>query len=66
MSTKSLLTRLEAAQPVVAQRDLYYRGDQRLRFMIDRVDGTVMGFRSNLARVAVNAVAERIRLQDGT
>lgn len=64
MSTKSLLTRLEAAQPVVARRDLYYRGDQRLRFMIDRVDGTVMGFRSNLARVAVNAVAERIRLQD--
>lgn len=64
MSMKSLLTRLEQAQPVLARRDMYFRGDQPLRFMVDRVDPTVMGFKSNLARVAVNAVAERIRLED--
>lgn len=64
MSMKSLLTRLELAQPVLARRDMYFRGDQPLRFMVDRVDPTVMGFKSNLARVAVNAVAERIRLED--
>ena len=66
MSTRSMLARLEAAQPIVARRDMYYRGDQVLRFMVDRVDGSVMGFRSNLARVAVNAVAERIWLRDVT
>ncbi|MGV0390080.1 phage portal protein [Corynebacterium phoceense] len=66
MSTRSLLDRLDAVQPVVARRDRYYRGAQSLRFMVDKVDGTVMGFKSNLARVAVQAVAERIRLQDVT
>lgn len=64
MSISSVLTRLDMAQPVVAKRDRYYRGDQVLRFMVDKVDPKVMGFRSNLARVAVNAVAERIRLVD--
>ena len=64
MSTSSLLTRLDAAQPLVARRDMYYRGAQPLRFMVDKVDVGVMGFRSNLAKVAVNAVAERIRLED--
>lgn len=64
MSTASLLTRLEAVQPVVARRNMYYRGEQPLRFMVDKVDPKVMGFRSNLAKVAVNAVAERIRLED--
>ena len=64
MSTASLLTRLEAVQPVVARRNMYYRGQQPLRFMVDKVDPKVMGFRSNLAKVAVNAVAERIRLED--
>lgn len=66
MSTASLLTRLEAAQPVIARRNLYLTGSQPLRFMADRIDPKVMGFRSNLARVAVTAVAERIHLVDVT
>ena len=64
MSTKTLLTRLEAAQPVIRWRDMYYRGAQPLRFMVDKVDPNVMGFRSNLSKVAVQAVAERVRLED--
>lgn len=66
MSTKSLLTRLELAQPVIRRRDLYYRGAQPLRFLVDKLDPQVMGFKSNLAKVAVGAVAERIRLEDVT
>lgn len=64
MSTASLLTRLDAAQPLIARRDMYYRGLQPLRFMANKIDPQVMGFRSNLARVAVNAVSERIQLED--
>lgn len=63
MSTESLLTRLEAVQPVISRRATYYEGRNPLRFMIDKVDRSVIGFSSNLAKVAVNAVAERIRLE---
>lgn len=63
MSTESLLTRLEAAQPVIDYRARYYEGRNPLRFMVDKVDRRVIGFNSNLAKVAVNAVAERIRLE---
>lgn len=66
MGTKELLTRLEQAQPLIAKRDMYYRGDQPLRFMTDRVDPKISGFQSNLAKVAVTAVGERIRLEDVT
>lgn len=66
MSFESVLTRLEAAQPVVAKRDMYYRGRQPLRFLADKVDPKLVGFSSNLARVAVTAVAERIVLEDVT
>lgn len=66
MSTHSLLTRLEAAQPIIRRRDLYYRGQQPLRFMADKLNDKTMRFRSNLAKVAVGAVAERIRLEDVT
>ncbi|MGP5593844.1 phage portal protein, partial [Corynebacterium flavescens] len=62
MSTDSLLRRLDYAQPVIARRDEYYRGEQPLKFLIDRVDPSVMRFNVNIARVAVQAVAERIRL----
>lgn len=64
MSTKELLTRLESVQPVIERRALYLEGRQPLRFLVDRVDPKVMGFKSNLARVAVRAVAGRIRLDD--
>lgn len=66
MSTESMLTRLEAAQPVIARRNLYLTASQPLRFMADRIDPKIMGFRSNLARVAVTAVSERIHLIDVT
>lgn len=61
-STAELLARLERAQPIVRKRDMYFRGDQPLRFMKDKL-APVMGFRSNLAEVAVTAVAERITLE---
>lgn len=66
MSVSSLLTRLEMVQPVVRRREMYFTGRQPLRFMSDRVDPAISGFASNLARVAVTAVAERIRLEDVT
>lgn len=61
-NTAELLARLERAQPIVRKRDMYFRGDQPLRFMKDKL-APVMGFRSNLAEVAVTAVAERITLE---
>lgn len=64
-TTAELLARLERAQPLIRQRDTYYRGRQPLRFLTDRLS-PVMGFRSNLAEVAVTAVAERIHLEDVT
>ena len=62
-TTAELLARLERAQPLIRQRDMYYRGNQPLRFLTDKLN-PVMGFRSNLAEVAVTAVAERIHLED--
>ena len=62
--TDELLNSLRMAQPVVARRDLYYRADQPLRFMADKIDPKLMAFSSNLSKVAVQAVAERIRLED--
>lgn len=64
MTTHSLLTRLESAMPTLRRRDMYYRGEQPLRFMADKMDPKSMGFRSNLAKKAVGAVAKRIRLED--
>lgn len=62
--TDELLNALRMAQPVIAKRDMYYRGQQPLRFMSDKIDNRLMYFSSNLAKVAVQAVAERIRLED--
>ena len=65
MSTKdlkglaNLLARLDAAAPIVARRDMYYRGRQPLRFMVDEVDEQLAGFNVNLCRVAVQALAVR-------
>lgn len=62
VSTESLLARLDAAQPVVARRDMYYRGNQPLRFMKSVVDPQIAGFTSNLCKVAVGAVGERLNV----
>lgn len=64
-TTAELLARLDRAQPIVRQRDMYFRGAQPMRFMADKMTA-VMGFRSNLAEVAVTAVAERINLESVT
>lgn len=64
MSVSSLLQRLDNAQPKVAYRDMYLTGAQPLRFMSDKVDEKLMRFNSNLAKVAVRSVANRIRLKD--
>ena len=66
MSVSSLLQRLDNAQPVVSYRDMYLTGSQPLRFMSDKVDEKLMRFNSNLAKVAVRSVANRIRLRNIT
>lgn len=66
MSVSSLLQRLDNAQPVVSYRDMYLTGSQPLRFMSDKVDEKLMRFNSNLAKVAVRSVANRIRLRNVT
>jgi len=60
-----LLASLDRAQPTVKKRDRYYRGEQPLKFLKDTLS-PVMSFRSNLAEVAVSAVAERINLENLT
>ncbi|AMJ45004.1 phage portal protein [Corynebacterium stationis] len=64
MTVSSLLQRLDNAQPVVSYRDMYLTGSQPLRFMSDKVDEKLMRFNSNLAKVAVRSVANRIRLRN--
>lgn len=64
-TTAELLARLDRAQPVVRTRDMYLRGEQPMRFTKDKM-APVFGFRSNLAEVAVTAVAERINLESVT
>ena len=61
---KDLLQTLEAKQPVVYRRNMYYRSAQPLRYTRSKIDPRIMPFRTNLCKVAVQAVAERIRLTD--
>lgn len=64
-TTGELLATLDSVQPIVKKRDMYFRGLQPMRFMKDKIE-PVMSFRSNLAEVAVTAVAERINLESVT
>lgn len=64
-TTGELLATLDRVQPIVKKRDMYFRGLQPMRFMKDKIE-PVMSFRSNLAEVAVTAVAERINLESVT
>lgn len=64
-TTGELLATLDSVQPIVRKRDMYFRGLQPMRFMKDKIE-PVMSFRSNLAEVAVTAVAERINLESVT
>lgn len=59
---EKMLQRLELAQPKIAERDRRYRGVQPLRFTADEVEGDLKNFSVNLCRLAVNSVAERMRV----
>lgn len=58
----NLLARLDAAAPIIGRRDMYYRGRQPLRFLVDDVSADLRGLNVNLCRVAVQALAERLRV----
>lgn len=61
---EKLIKSLELAQPVIRERDRRYRGRQKLRYTIDEVKGDLEYFGVNLCRLAVNSVAERMRVKD--
>lgn len=61
-SVENMLQRLELAQPKIRERDRRYRGEQPLRFTVDDVSGDLKLFSINLCRLAVTAVAERMRI----
>lgn len=61
-----LLQGLDLAQPLVNRRDSAYRGVGRLRYAADEVKGDLANFRVNINRLAVNAVAERMRIKRTT
>lgn len=66
VSTDQLLARLNSAQPVIHRRDLYYRGAQGLRFTttaLSKEGAESLRFSTNLCRIAVQAVAERINVE---
>lgn len=54
---------LDAGLPAVMARDDRYRGKQRLRYAADDVSGDLRFFGVNLCRLAVDAVAERMRVK---
>lgn len=58
---ESMISRLDQSMPVVESRDARYRGVSPLRYMADEIEGDLKLFNVNICRVAVNAVAERIR-----
>lgn len=60
---EKMLQALDLAQPKILKRDQYYRGTVPLRFAADKVEGDLRFFHTNLCRVAVQALAERLRLK---
>lgn len=58
-----LIQQLDAGLPAIVTRDERYRGKQRLRFTADEVSGDLKWFGVNLCRLAVDAVAERMRVK---
>lgn len=58
-----LITQLDSRAPVLARRDRLYRGEQPLRFAADEVRGDLKYFNVNICRLAVNDVAERMRIK---
>lgn len=58
-----LLTRLDREQATVARRERRYRGDTQLRYASTEVTGDLALFGVNLCALAVDAVAERMRVK---
>lgn len=62
-SVTNLVELLDANQTAVTRRDNRYRGLQPLRYAADEVRGDLKLFSVNLCRLAVDAVAERMRVK---
>lgn len=58
-----LITSLDANQHAIAARNNRYEGKQPLRFAADEVRGDLRLFNVNICRLAVDAVAERMRVK---
>ena len=58
-----LITSLDANQTTIRARDNRYEGNQPLRFAADEVRGDLRLFGVNICRLAVDAVAERMRVK---
>lgn len=66
MTTKravELLAQLDRTQRDVSRRDDRYRGDTKLKFATTEVTGELNHFGVNLCALAVDAVAERMRIK---
>lgn len=61
--TEQLGQRLDVALPAITARDRRYRGIQPLRFASDDIQGDLKYFSINVCRLAVDAVAERMRVK---
>lgn len=60
---EKMVQTLDMVQPVIAQRNSRYRGVQPLRYVADEVEGDLKDFSVNLCRLAVTAVAERMKVR---
>ena len=58
-----LIQKLDIDTPTLAVRDRRYRGVQPLRYAADEVNGELKDFSVNISRLAVDAVAERMRIK---
>lgn len=63
---KSTLATLDANQPAIEARDLRYKGRAPLRYAADEIRGDLKHFNVNLCRLAIDAVAERMRIKKFT
>lgn len=59
----NVLARLDAGLPAITERDARYRGRHTLKFAADEVTGDLKHFGVNLCALAVDAVAERMRMK---
>lgn len=60
---EGLLSRLNREQATLVRRDDRYRGEHTLRYATTDIDGDLKHFGVNLCALAVDAVAERMRIK---